>query len=682
MGRRPGYYALRITVVAGLYVGGWATVALIGDSWWTLTVAAFLAVVFGQVALLAHDVAHRQVFRRRRASEVSGRIAGAGIGMSYGWWQDKHTRHHANPNHEDLDPDLDPDLLVWSQDQARVATGLPRLIGRWQAFLFFPLLTLEGFNLHVSSVKALANRSLKHRALDGVLLFANFALCLTVLFWLLPLGMAIAFLAVHQCLFGVYLGSLFAPNHKGMPILKGEDRPDFLRRQVLTSRNVRGGRLTDIALGGLYHQIEHHLFPSIAQPQPAPGADHRPALLRRPGRGLRGDRADHLVPACSHQSPSGGSTAPEDPGFRVATEQEEEPGDVAFRRRGRRGGGLPGVPPSTGGGPNRPSPARARVFPGSVAPESAPGPREAPATAAHVRPELCVGPSAVHEPATPRPGPAPLPRSRPPACGRRVGPPCRLGCGHLWRPAAGRYAADRLGEPAQRLARHVGSDLRNDPVGDGDRTALPARDTRAPVGFTGHCRRSVSEPAVRPPASALPPGPLRIEAAFTASLGQPLPQTADQLRSALLNAAAEALGLATVTADLRVTDLHEGPETAVRSRASKGAMEPTPEAAAVRSSPPVAGTGPMWGPVDELADVAAAVPGVARLTAVLGSRPIKVVHQDDPPPQPPYPGPARCRARTPSTGSRSRRPGALAEAATSDTPGPVAATVLITETAP
>ena len=46
----------------------------------------------------------------------------------------------------------------------------------------------------------------------------------------------------------------------------GEDRPDFLRRQVLTSRNVRGGRLTDVALGGLNHQIEHHLFPSMPSP--------------------------------------------------------------------------------------------------------------------------------------------------------------------------------------------------------------------------------------------------------------------------------------------------------------------------------------------------------------------------------------------------------------------------------
>ncbi|UGY92274.1 fatty acid desaturase family protein [Streptomyces gobiensis] len=267
MGRRPGYYTARITAVAALYAGGWTAFVLVGASWWTLAVAAFLALVFGQVALVAHDVAHRQVFRRRKASEISGRIAGnAGIGMGYGWWQDKHTRHHANPNHEELDPDLNPDVLVWSQKQARAAKGLPRLIGRTQAFTFFPLLTLEGFNLHVAGVRALANRSLKNRTLEGTLLIAHFAVYLAALFLVLPPGMAIAFLAVHQCLFGVYLGSIFAPNHKGMPTLTGKDRPDFLRRQVLTSRNVSGGWLTDLALGGLNHQIEHHLFPSMPSP--------------------------------------------------------------------------------------------------------------------------------------------------------------------------------------------------------------------------------------------------------------------------------------------------------------------------------------------------------------------------------------------------------------------------------
>jgi fatty acid desaturase len=51
-----------------------------------------------------------------------------------------------------------------------------------------------------------------------------------------------------------------------MPILDAADRSDFLRSQVLTSRNVRGGLLTDFALAGLNYQIEHHLFPSMPRP--------------------------------------------------------------------------------------------------------------------------------------------------------------------------------------------------------------------------------------------------------------------------------------------------------------------------------------------------------------------------------------------------------------------------------
>ena len=41
---------------------------------------------------------------------------------------------------------------------------------------------------------------------------------------------------------------------------------DFMRKQVLTSRDVGGGRWVDVALGGLNHQVTHHLFPSMPRP--------------------------------------------------------------------------------------------------------------------------------------------------------------------------------------------------------------------------------------------------------------------------------------------------------------------------------------------------------------------------------------------------------------------------------
>lgn len=265
--RRHRYYAARGALVSGLFAAGWVAFALLGQSWWQLGVAAFLAVMSGQIALLSHDIAHRQVFRTRRPSEITGLLAGnLGIGMSYGWWMSKHTRHHANPNHQDLDPDVAPDILVWSTSQAARSTGLPRLIGGRQAWWFFPLLTLEGLNLHYSSIKAVLDPTMKQRRWEAGLLLTHFAAYLTALLLVLSPLQALAFMAVHKGLWGLYLGSIFAPNHKGMPLLEAGQRLDFLRKQVLTSRNVRGGPIVDVALGGLNYQIEHHLFPNMPSP--------------------------------------------------------------------------------------------------------------------------------------------------------------------------------------------------------------------------------------------------------------------------------------------------------------------------------------------------------------------------------------------------------------------------------
>jgi fatty acid desaturase len=77
---------------------------------------------------------------------------------------------------------------------------------------------------------------------------------------------ALAFIAVQQGVFSLYLGISFAPNHKGMPLIEPATAAGFARRQVITSRNIRGGRLTTFMLGGLNYQIEHHLFPSMPRP--------------------------------------------------------------------------------------------------------------------------------------------------------------------------------------------------------------------------------------------------------------------------------------------------------------------------------------------------------------------------------------------------------------------------------
>jgi fatty acid desaturase len=256
-----------MSATAMLLLGGWAIFVRLGDSWWQLLVAAFLAFVFAQLGFIGHDAGHSQIFRTRRVNDVVGLLhANLGIGLSYGWWVDKHNRHHAHPNHEHKDPDVAIGALAFTAGQARSKRGLIRFIARHQRYLFLPLLLLEAVQLHAASVRALARRGVRHRTQEVALLGVHLAGHLILLLMVLSPLKAVVFLAVQQALLGLYLGLSFAPNHKGMPMLTAEDESDYLRRQVLTSRNVRGGWIVDYMLGGLNYQIEHHLFPNMPRP--------------------------------------------------------------------------------------------------------------------------------------------------------------------------------------------------------------------------------------------------------------------------------------------------------------------------------------------------------------------------------------------------------------------------------
>lgn len=267
MERRGAHYARRIAVTVFLLAVGWVAFIMIGDSWWQLAVAAYVAIMFTQLGFLGHDAGHHQISRFRRISYIQGLLLGnLGIGLSYGWWVGKHNRHHAHPNIEGADPDIAIGVLAFTPGQAAGGRGLRMILCRFQAYLFFPMLLAEAASLHVASVRGLAARSTRCPLAESALLVAHFAGYFTLVFLMLPPVKAIVFIVVNQGLFGLYLGASFAPNHKGMPILNAADQNDFLRLQVLTSRNVTGSWLTDLALGGLNYQIEHHLFPSMPRP--------------------------------------------------------------------------------------------------------------------------------------------------------------------------------------------------------------------------------------------------------------------------------------------------------------------------------------------------------------------------------------------------------------------------------
>ena len=280
LSKRPGYYSLKVGGNLLLLAAGWTAFALVGRSWWQLLIAAFLAVMFTQTAFIGHDAGHHQISGSKRLDNLLGRLHGnLLVGLSYGWWISKHSRHHAHPNQVDRDPDIGGGAIAFTRDHARARSGPGAWLARHQAWFFFPMLLLEGLNLHVAGVRALLARtgvSRTARITETALLTAHIGGYLTALFWVLSPAQAVCFVLVQQGLFGLYMGCSFAPNHKGMPILTKDDTTDYLRRQVLTSRNIRGGRFTDFVLGGLNYQIEHHLFPSM----PRPNLRRAQALIR------------------------------------------------------------------------------------------------------------------------------------------------------------------------------------------------------------------------------------------------------------------------------------------------------------------------------------------------------------------------------------------------------------------
>ncbi|SNR62952.1 Fatty acid desaturase [Haloechinothrix alba] len=264
--RRRGYYIARIAVNLAVLAGACVLFVLIGDSWWQLFTAVLFAITFTQLAFVGHDAGHRQIFRSKLANDVIGYAHGGIVGMSYGWWVGKHNRHHANPNHEDDDPDIHIPMFAFTQGQSTVKRGFLRWMAKYQAILFFPVLLLEGLNLHWTGLRAVWRGEVALRKLEAGLLIAHLGCYLALVFVVLSPPIAVVFIAVHQGLFGLYMGCAFAPNHKGMPTLSADDSLDFLRKQVLTARNVRGGPWVDAVLGGLNYQIEHHLFPTMPRP--------------------------------------------------------------------------------------------------------------------------------------------------------------------------------------------------------------------------------------------------------------------------------------------------------------------------------------------------------------------------------------------------------------------------------
>lgn len=167
----------------------------------------------------------------------------------------------------------------------------------------------------------------------------------------------------------------------------------------------------------------------------------------------------------------------------------------------------------------------------------------------------------------------------------------RIGLGRLLPlggPADGAWLAERA---ADGVLRGVAREVRGVEPG---RLRIALADAHA-----------ATAPLLPAPPGSVPPGPLRIEAEFAAGYGVPLPDLAERLRAALYTASERRLGLAVSEVDLRVTALLDAPPDTTAPPPEEGLPGTDTRATTGAGEDPVAA-------------VAAAVPGVARLTTALG----------------------------------------------------------------
>lgn len=259
--RAYGYYFILFTLtITGFFISAYFVVTveyLPAVIIWGIILSFFTV----QLSGIMHDAGHRAICKTPQMNDVIGFITAGLIAMGYSSWKIKHNLHHAHTNEEDEDPDVDLPILSFTTEQYQAREGIQRILSKYQVYFYYPIGLLVNFSVRITSMKFLLKDYKKH--IREIVLYSIGLVILYIgPFLIFDFLKAISFLLVFNFFSGVYLLNVFAPNHKGMPVLKRGQKISFLEQQIITSRNIIGNTITDYLYMGLNYQIEHHLFPN------------------------------------------------------------------------------------------------------------------------------------------------------------------------------------------------------------------------------------------------------------------------------------------------------------------------------------------------------------------------------------------------------------------------------------
>jgi len=265
-----------------LVVGSYVVLVLSGASAW-LRIAAAAVLTFGLVATgtcVMHDANHGSFSRHRWVNRFLAYTSDALGASSWLWRMQHNSLHHGNTNVVGFDADLE--LAPW----ARLAPGQPwRPRYRWQHLYIWPLYGfLTTKNLLVSDFLSLSTGRIGQQPLRrpvtagvlaqiavGKMAHVTWALVIPLLFN--PWQTVLAFYLVCSWVVGFVLAVIFQLAHCVDSAEFCE--PDAPRRgehhaahQLRTTADIASpmpgvGHVFRWLVGGLDHQIEHHLAPGL-----------------------------------------------------------------------------------------------------------------------------------------------------------------------------------------------------------------------------------------------------------------------------------------------------------------------------------------------------------------------------------------------------------------------------------
>jgi fatty acid desaturase len=151
-----------------------------------------------------------------------------------------------------------------------------RFMIKYQAFLYFPLLLFArmswahqswvfcfgGWGSHSVAAADIDKKKMSYPIGEKIGLVLHYTWLFSILSYM-PVLNAIAFFLVAQTSCGLFLATVFGLGHNGMSVYPANERPDFWKLQVTTTRNVTSNAFVDWFCGGLQYQVDHHLFPMI-----------------------------------------------------------------------------------------------------------------------------------------------------------------------------------------------------------------------------------------------------------------------------------------------------------------------------------------------------------------------------------------------------------------------------------